>query len=108
MAWCCTEGDRAYVGDEPVITSLGAELAELVGTEVHVALRRRLAGRATPSSDTSVQCRAQGHLTGKEGGRTVPVQHIAGRQTCSPLPAPPPTSPRHPSAPPPHSPPPPP
>ncbi|HEY9556428.1 MAG TPA: hypothetical protein VIR58_06825 [Acidimicrobiales bacterium] len=52
MAWCCTEGDRAYVGDEPVITSLGAELAELVGTEVHVELRRRLAGRATPSSDT--------------------------------------------------------
>ena len=43
MAWCCTEGDRAYVGDRPVIDSLGAELEAMVGTEVYVELRRRLA-----------------------------------------------------------------
>lgn len=43
MAWCCTEGDRAYVGDQPVIDSLAPELEALVGTAVHVELRRRLA-----------------------------------------------------------------
>lgn len=42
MAWCCTEGTRAYVGDRPVIDSLGEEIAALVGTEVYVELRRRL------------------------------------------------------------------
>ena len=44
MAWCCTEGRDAYVGDRPVIESLAAELTALVGTEVYVELRRRLAG----------------------------------------------------------------
>ena len=42
MAWCCTEGDRAYVGDRPVVESLGEELEEIVGTTVYVELRRRL------------------------------------------------------------------
>ena len=42
MAWCCTEGDRAYVGDRPVIESLAEELEDMVGTEVFVELRRRL------------------------------------------------------------------
>jgi hypothetical protein len=42
MAWCCTEGDRAYVGTRPVVESLAEELEELVGTEVFVELRRRL------------------------------------------------------------------
>jgi hypothetical protein len=42
MAWCCTEGDRAYVGARPVVESLGDELAAMVGTEVYVELRRRL------------------------------------------------------------------
>jgi hypothetical protein len=42
MAWCCTEGDRAYVGDEPVIDSLAAELAGVVGDDVLGALRRML------------------------------------------------------------------
>jgi hypothetical protein len=42
MAWCCTEGDRAYVGDRPVIESLAEELTAVVGTEVYVELRRRL------------------------------------------------------------------
>ena len=42
MAWCCTEGDLAYVGDRPVLESLGAELEGIVGTAVHVELRRRL------------------------------------------------------------------
>jgi len=42
MAWCCTEGDRAYVGDHPVIESLADDLDALVGTPVVVELRRRL------------------------------------------------------------------
>ena len=42
MAWCCTEGDRAYVGNRPVIESLAEELIELVGNEVFVELKRRL------------------------------------------------------------------
>lgn len=43
MAWCCTEGARAYVGDRPVVESLGEELEALVGTPVYLELRRRLA-----------------------------------------------------------------
>jgi hypothetical protein len=43
MAWCCTEGDLAYVGDRPVVESLGEELEALVGTRVYLELRRRLA-----------------------------------------------------------------
>ena len=43
MAWCCTEGDLAYVGDRPVVESLAEELDALVGTPVYVELRRRLA-----------------------------------------------------------------
>jgi hypothetical protein len=46
MAWCCTEGDRAYVGDRPVVESLGEELEVMLGTEVYVELRRRLGGPA--------------------------------------------------------------
>ena len=42
MAWCCTEGDLAYVGDRPVVESLGEELEALVGTPVYLELRRRL------------------------------------------------------------------
>jgi len=42
MAWCCTEGDRAYVGDRPVVESLADELEGIVGTTVYVELRRRL------------------------------------------------------------------
>jgi hypothetical protein len=42
MAWCCTEGDLAYVGDRPVVDSLAEELEAVVGTEVYVELRRRL------------------------------------------------------------------
>ena len=42
MAWCCTEGERAYVGDRPVWESLADELEALVGPAVHVELRRRL------------------------------------------------------------------
>jgi hypothetical protein len=45
MAWCCTEGSLAYVGDGPVIESLGPELDALVGTKVYVEIRRRLSGR---------------------------------------------------------------
>jgi hypothetical protein len=43
MAWCCTEGTRAYVGDRPVLDSMGEELEAIVGREVYVELRRRLA-----------------------------------------------------------------
>lgn len=42
MAWCCTEGTRAYVGDRPVIDSMAEELEAIVGSEVYVELRRRL------------------------------------------------------------------
>jgi hypothetical protein len=48
MAWCCTEGELAYVGEGPVVESLADELAALVGTEVYVELRRRLALPARP------------------------------------------------------------
>ena len=41
MAWCCTEGDRAYVGDRPVIDSLAEELEAITGHDVYVALRSR-------------------------------------------------------------------
>jgi hypothetical protein len=43
MAWCCTEGDLAYVGDRPVVDSLAEELREVVGNDVYVELRRRMA-----------------------------------------------------------------
>jgi len=36
MAWCCTEGERAYVGDSRVIDSLGDELRAITGDEVYV------------------------------------------------------------------------
>jgi hypothetical protein len=42
MAWCCTEGELAYVGDRPVIDSLADELRALVGEGVYVELRRRV------------------------------------------------------------------
>jgi uncharacterized flavoprotein (TIGR03862 family) len=42
MAWCCTEGTDAYVGDRPVVDSLADELTEIVGHTVYVELRRRL------------------------------------------------------------------
>jgi hypothetical protein len=41
MAWCCTEGDLAYVGDRPVVESLAEELEAVVGTPVYIELRRR-------------------------------------------------------------------
>ena len=53
MAWCCTEGERAYVGDRPVIESLAAELEDLVGSVVYVELRRRLTSESTGSSRTT-------------------------------------------------------
>ncbi len=43
MAWCCTEGGRAFVGERPVVESMGEALEEMVGTTVYVELRRRLA-----------------------------------------------------------------
>ena len=42
MAWCCTEGTDAYVGETSVIDSLGDELSKIVGSEVFVQLRNRL------------------------------------------------------------------
>jgi hypothetical protein len=44
MAWCCTEGTLAHVGDRPVVESLAEELEAVVGTPVYVELRRRLRG----------------------------------------------------------------
>ena len=43
FGWWCTEDEQAYVGDAPVLDSLAEELAAVVGTEVLVELRRRLA-----------------------------------------------------------------
>ncbi len=48
MAWCCTEGDRAYVGHQPVVESLAAELAGVLGPEVYVELRRRVGDEGGP------------------------------------------------------------
>ena len=45
MAWCCTEGSLAYVGEHQVIDSLGAELEAVVGTEVYLELRHRVMGQ---------------------------------------------------------------
>jgi len=42
MHWCCTEGERAYVGEQPVIESLAEELAAITGRTVYVRLRERL------------------------------------------------------------------
>jgi hypothetical protein len=42
MAWCCTEGGRAYAGATPVVESLAEELEGIVGPAVYVELRRRL------------------------------------------------------------------
>ena len=42
MAWCCTEVDRAYVGERPVVDSLAEEIEGVVGHTVYVELRRRL------------------------------------------------------------------
>lgn len=42
MTWCCTEDDRALVGDRPVVESLAEELTGILGTEVYVELRRRI------------------------------------------------------------------
>jgi hypothetical protein len=46
MAWCCTEEPEPYVGERPVVESLGEELEAMVGTEVYVELRRRLTDTA--------------------------------------------------------------
>ena len=43
MAWCCTEEPESYVGEQPVVDSLAVELEGIVGAEVYVELRRRLA-----------------------------------------------------------------
>ncbi len=48
MAWCCTEGPRAYVGVGRVIDSLAEELEAVVGATAYAELRRRLA--APPDS----------------------------------------------------------
>lgn len=55
MAWCCTEGPEAYVGERAVVESLGEELAAIVGDEVYVELRRRLDVelRPWPASETT-------------------------------------------------------
>lgn len=45
MAWCCTEEGEpsSYVGDAPVAEAMAAELSALVGPEVAVAIRGRVA-----------------------------------------------------------------
>jgi hypothetical protein len=50
MAWCCTEGQRAYVGDRPVVESLADDLEAIAGREVVVELRRRLTTPPVPAA----------------------------------------------------------
>jgi hypothetical protein len=42
MAWCCTEGDKAYIGETPVLVSLREELEGLMGDDVVVEIERQL------------------------------------------------------------------
>ena len=42
MAWCCTEGTTAYVGEQPVLEAMAEELEAIVGPEVYAELRSRL------------------------------------------------------------------
>lgn len=42
MAWCCTEGTEAYIGEHPVIDSLADELAGVMGPKAFLELRTRL------------------------------------------------------------------
>jgi hypothetical protein len=42
MAWCCTEQPETYVGERPVVDSLGEEIRAIVGSTVYVELRSRL------------------------------------------------------------------
>jgi hypothetical protein len=51
MAWCCTEGLLAYVGERPVIESLGAELEAIVGPEIYVELRQRITGQVNVADE---------------------------------------------------------
>ena len=55
MAWCCTEGERAYVGARPVVESMAAEIEAIVGPDVFAELRRRLAGPDAPPHDRSAR-----------------------------------------------------
>ena len=54
MAWCCTEGTRAYVGDRPVVDSMREELETLVGETVYVELRRRIIDDEGASGDAGL------------------------------------------------------
>ncbi len=45
MAWVCTEESDAFVGDRPVVESLGDELGALLGAPLYEQLRDRLARR---------------------------------------------------------------
>ena len=42
MAWCCTEGKDAYVGEEEVVDSLRHELTHIVGESVYVRIRQSM------------------------------------------------------------------
>jgi hypothetical protein len=67
MAWCCTEGPEAYVGNRPVVESLGAELEAIVGTATYVELRRRITGTEPTPDITSPEVVAGGGQTGADG-----------------------------------------
>ena len=68
MAWCCTEGDRAYVGDRPVIESLGNEISEIVGRPVYVELRRRLAPDDVRQGRSRIRSSPGKRSSGSSGG----------------------------------------
>ena len=42
MDWCCTEGAKAYVGDQPVVESMAEQLTAIAGQRVYIELRRKL------------------------------------------------------------------
>lgn len=68
MAWCCTEGDLAYVGDAPVVESLAGDLAAICGDEVYAELRRRLDARSTPGDSVGPEPGGAGSDGGGPGG----------------------------------------
>lgn len=45
IAWCCTEEPEPYTSEDPVAESLAEELTAMVGPEVHVQIRERIASK---------------------------------------------------------------
>jgi hypothetical protein len=71
MAWWCTEGPDAFVGERPVLESMAETLEEIVGAGVFLELRRRLGAPVplpsarlpgeAPDGDESAESPPDGH-----------------------------------------------